>query len=1068
MTRKSKKLFAPLVALAFIFGVMVTGAWADPTKMTVTGDPGGTGTQPVANDMVSPSGALVSAVSSMPPLSDPSANNIIITEQAAGDLSIGSTIVVTSPAGTVFDLGTVLPSVRCKDKTSNTGSSLRVNDTTTIFYQTVNADYSADASTLTLLTKAASTTVSYVEMGGIRLVPTTAARTAETNTSNLPFTVAVQVSGKSFEVGQVDLLGRPRIVSAVKSGNTTVDVTFNVPVAATTRADENNFYVDPGSGTSAKPTTATSLSSTSTRLTGATWVGTGYPNVVLQNSNRASIQNLESSGVLSASDGNDKAYAPVPIKSSSSSSITSVSIDNQNDIATLAGGKIGVQALAGNSAMPMNTFTVTVNATAGEAYKLKIIRKAGSTYGRNGPMSVTNLTIGGAVTALETALATNANTTADNEDIFWVSGSQNTGTVALTIVAGGKTGSSNVNGFNAAGSTIGGYAATYVGGITTGDETQIMVLASQDNFTDYTASGYITVDKKAPSVIQSGASKAVALSRKSVRLTWNEDMDVSTLGSAGKWQIKDITNTSNIPVTGVTVDADSRTVTLTTTGSFPSPGNVQAAVNSGLAVLSGIEDVCGNLAVGPGADAWTSVTSTDIPVPIGDLMSVTGAPGAYTGQIGQTGLSNGASGMVVTITGDPALPLSNIWLQGVDGGDESTAQGTKKQFSTLTGAMESSAGVFTANSDALLYSSITSTSIKLRAITSTSATGPTSWTAAVLSGALVVDNSGPKVTTASYDAVLNAVTLNFDMVMNGTSLNAILNYNVASTVGDSVDVMNILSISSDKKSVTVDLIESLDATKTYYIDVVQGAASYAGVPISYASNTYGVDRAIIGTATTLALDQSTASMAVGGTGFVQISGGTTPYVIGSNSDTSVVTATIQVDKVILSGVAVGTATIVVEDSSTPVPQQALLDVTVAVATPVGKDPGPVAETVAPATELALYLNITNTYGNLPADIAQEWLTFQAIVGGVASDLFFWNTNGLIITYATANADPQAATYAFDHTSDTLNVIDVSLGAIGMTAGDILWYGYAYSLTALPDLSDLSGVVFDNFVHLTVQ
>ena len=359
------------------------------------------------------------------------------------------------------------------------------------------------------------------------------------------------------------------------------------------------------------------------------------------------VENYLNTGVTASSIATNKAYAPVPIKNSSSSSITSVSIDNENAISTLQGGKIGVQALAGNSDRPMNTFTVTVDATAGAVYKLKIIRKSGTTYGRNGPMSVTNLTytFGDAAANVETQLSTAASTAAANPDIFWVSDTENTGTVALKIVTGGTTAASNIDGFAAAGSGAGGYTAAAA--VTAGDEVPIMVLASQDNFDTYTASGYITVDKKAPVVISSGESAPVALSCKSVRLTWNEDMDQSTLSSASKWNIRDVTNSTNIPVTGVTVDG--RICTLTTTASFPSPGNVQAQVNGSLAVLAAIEDVCGNPA--STTAGWQSVTA-NISVPVGSP-TVTGfSP------------TSGGNGTRITITGSNFTCATSVEIGG--------------------------------------------------------------------------------------------------------------------------------------------------------------------------------------------------------------------------------------------------------------------------------------------------------------------------------------------------------------------------------------------------------------------
>ena len=143
----------------------------------------------------------------------------------------------------------------------------------------------------------------------------------------------------------------------------------------------------------------------------------------------------------------------------------------------------------------------------------------------------------------------------------------------------------------------------------------------------------------------------------------------------------------------------------------------------------------------------------------------------------------------------------------------------------------------------------------------------------------------------------------------------------------------------------------------------------------------------------------------------------------------------------------------------------VLAYTTTVAISTGTAAGQTDVTLSVANSIELYLNITNNDGVAYADIAQEWLVFGAIVGGVDAGVFFFD--GTAVTAFDAALDLATVVYAFDHTADTFKVTDLNMGTLGMAAGDVFWYAYVYAPTAI-DLTDSTSYSVENVIMITGQ
>ncbi len=223
----------------------------------------------------------------------------------------------------------------------------------------------------------------------------------------------------------------------------------------------------------------------------------------------------------------------------------------------------------------------------------------------------------------------------------------------------------------------------------------------------------------------------------------------------------------------------------------------------------------------------------------------------------------------------------------------------------------------------------------------------------------------------------------------------------------------------------------------------------------------------------LTVSSDTTTVPVGKTtAAITIAGGFPDY-SATTSDAAVATASVSGTSVTITGVAAGTATITVADNADPTSTKTIA-VTVVTPKTIGTATGAVTETdSAPADYIEMMLNITNTAGATPA---QEWLVFGGTIGGQDIGVFFYTKDSAGVEDVkdfAAGLDPATATYAFDHTTDTVNVVTMTLAPLGFDAGDTFWYGYAYSATALTSFLDAAGaldpsIVIENYVTITLK
>ncbi len=128
---------------------------------------------------------------------------------------------------------------------------------------------------------------------------------------------------------------------------------------------------------------------------------------------------------------------------------------------------------------------------------------------------------------------------------------------------------------------------------------------------------------------------------------------------------------------------------------------------------------------------------------------------------------------------------------------------------------------------------------------------------------------------------------------------------------------------------------------------------------------------------------------------------------------------------------------------------------------VGAQAGLVSESVSAGNDVQFVVNISNSQGVDPSNIAIEWLAFKITIGGVDSDFFLISDTGIAALSQTA--DPTTAAFSFDHaTGNTHTIATLSLASIGLSPGDTLTYLYAYTAT------DLSGLVLENIVVVTAE
>jgi plastocyanin len=123
--------------------------------------------------------------------------------------------------------------------------------------------------------------------------------------------------------------------------------------------------------------------------------------------------------------------------------------------------------------------------------------------------------------------------------------------------------------------------------------------------------------------------------------------------------------------------------------------------------------------------------------------------------------------------------------------------------------------------------------------------------------------------------------------------------------------------------------------------------------------------------------------------------------------------------------------------------------------PVGAAPGLVQLSVAANQVLELKINSTNSHGDTPLF---QWFLFTEVIGGNPNPVYLLADTG-VFNLNQALLNLPGFTYTFDNSGET-SIAMLSMSDLGLSAGDVLIYGYAYM--------NQSGVfVLDNVVFITV-
>ena len=100
-------------------------------------------------------------------------------------------------------------------------------------------------------------------------------------------------------------------------------------------------------------------------------------------------------------------------------------------------------------------------------------------------------------------------------------------------------------------------------------------------------------------------------------------------------------------------------------------------------------------------------------------------------------------------------------------------------------------------------------------------------------------------------------------------------------------------------------------------------------------------------------------------------------------------------------------------------------------------------------------NSSNTHGDTPS---YEWFLFMATIGGTTTPFYLISDKG-VVDLNQVLPDLYNYTFTFD-TDDITHITTLSMESLGLSAGDLLAYGYAYQ--------NQNGVIFlDNVVVISV-
>ncbi|MCD6252815.1 MAG: Ig-like domain-containing protein, partial [Thermotogae bacterium] len=706
----------------------------------------------------------------------------------------------------------------------------------------------------------------------ISLAPITSGNPPLINSKTLKIGVSCNNGAQTAEVGDIRVLKVPKLVSALATTDRSFDAYFDVDVDQTTITTGVGLAITPGAGGSdfvvstggtadiavdpsnKKKVSFTNLTPPIT-LDGTTTINVDFANDFVNNDlgaiPGAANADLNNDGLI------DQNHA-IPIMAAGVG-VSDVSVNK-----TVVGANSTPAVSYAACLKPDNTnkITVTFTATGGQPFYFRIVDAANEEVVLPGEMGTGYWCSNAAVAA-----------TIDPNYVYTVPAAVNTsGIVQLDLC------------FN----------NLALPKFLAGKKRAIRIQASTDYFTTKVESSDIMLDREAPAIVLSGDNKAKALSRTSVQLQFNEEMDRTACerlfvdnGAGGGvandglqngaepsiYILQDTTTAAPIRVKSVTLGADNKTVTLTT-DLIPVGHNLQIRVLGSAAAgtdgtnREGAMDKAGNyVAYTPAANVY--VNSNTFIVTGEELTSCTA-----TNQATRRNFIADGGTLRTEVTGPANLGAVNI--RAVDADNKTMILSTVASAA----ANEVSPGLYRNTTMTL------TTGITARAVIVQASTDITFSTGVVESNEVVVDNTKPKVVSAAW-VDDNHCTVTFDEpVLIGDAEDG-GNYTIP---GLQVSTVATLDLTTEK-TVTLTTTTMTPGT-TYTVDVAAAVRDLAGNGINSSANAIGIDRAsFIAGVGPFSVSPDTVTVAAGATIEATATGGTSPYTVTS-SDETVATATI--------------------------------------------------------------------------------------------------------------------------------------------------------------------------------
>lgn len=785
---------------------------------------------------------------------------INITIDDSSDLVNGTTITITPPNGLNIEfVGT--PEILLTGISGTATGTLTLKSIGSSITQTANvsgvnnfaipSDYIKDGEIkfeIDSLTMGNNTLVLSIGSSGstnnfIGLKPTNTTATDNINTTGLQLTINLN-GNTTTNVGTINILAKPSIVSATLVDSVTADVVFNVGVGSSS-ANANNFsFSELADGSSGVTATNVSIPDVNDnkilRLVSNTSINFDKsPTISITNN---SIHNIDETVTIQMGNTNTK---PFPIKKSNAI-ITSIDISKNT---------VGTRKKAGRNSFDSNIFSTTVNLNiARQPFKIKFMNTSDSSLNPSpldtGDKVNTNISKGLAAKVLGLDITredTNHNDNDDfNFDVFVVEGNKNTAnSVVIDFVLGAEE-----DAFIKQGEFDGLNPDNVVASaIEIGSEENIRVIASLDDFLTIVTSDIIKVDKKGPNLITSGTATPTAESLVQIKLNFDEKLNSLTATNINNWRVGKGADLEKHTISDVILDANQTAITLNTNSLFTEGADdINISVRKFGTPTIDVEDIYHNPIFGTTTEPFNNnnfsvIGTVTAPIVTMDTF-ITSLPKA-----GYESVSNINNLINFTILSRSGLSASDIYLQVFDAtvgfGIPMSFKFDGTSLGNQTGGVnitESESGKY--EGSIKLFDNLTSSSIKIWALIS--ATVPTTesdWADKLESNVFEVDNTPPTVLQdAEYQPDTNRIIVKFNEGMNIVELEKRDNFPeiINLTSGGTISILDMTVLEKDSAIYT--LLRELSSSDTYVIDFDEKTIDDAGNPISDV-NEVGIDRA---------------------------------------------------------------------------------------------------------------------------------------------------------------------------------------------------------------------------------